>query len=121
MESILPVLREVGIVQVRVPWDPARLFSRVSPVVILARRASFKWPKWGLEFLPCIYPAARDYREAAYLRELVKKKGGYEMVVHPAVRDDVPDLKIPDRYIGSRVREYEVLRSLEDLFSSEMP
>jgi predicted glycoside hydrolase/deacetylase ChbG (UPF0249 family) len=121
MESILPVLREAGITQVRVPSDSARLFSRVSPVVILAWRARFKWPKWGVVFLPCVYPAARDYRDATFLRRIVKKRGGYEMVVHPAARDDVPELKIPDHYIGSRVKEYEVLRSLEDLFSSEIP
>jgi hypothetical protein len=41
------------------------------------------------------------------------------MVVHPAVRDDISELGISDHYVGNRVREYQVLRSLESLFSHE--
>lgn len=119
MESTLPVLREIGIFQVRVPWDPARLLSRVSPAVILALRARLKWRNWGLTFLPCVYPAARDFRDEHVLRRIVARTGGYEMVVHPAARGDMPELGISDHYVGNRVREYQVLRSLESLFSHE--
>jgi predicted glycoside hydrolase/deacetylase ChbG (UPF0249 family) len=119
MEAMLPVLREVGITQVRVSWDPVRLLSRVSPVVILALRARLKWRKWGLTFLPCVYPAARDYRDEYLLRRIVERTGGYEMIVHPAARDDMSELSISDHYVGNRVREYQVLRSLESLFSHD--
>jgi predicted glycoside hydrolase/deacetylase ChbG (UPF0249 family) len=119
MESMLTVLREIDITQVRVPWDPGRLLSHVSPAVILALRARLKWRKWGLTFLPCVYPGGRDYRDESSLRRIVARTGGYEMVVHPAARDDVPELNIGDHYIGDRVREYQVLRSLESLFSHE--
>lgn len=119
MKSILPILREVGITQVRVPWDPARLLSRISPVIILALWARLKWKKWGLMFLPCVYPSTADYSSVSCLRRIVVQKEGYEMVVHPAARDDVSELNIPDEYIGDRVREYLVLRSLEPLFSHE--
>ena len=117
MRSLLPVLREVGMTQVRVPWDPARLLSRINPVILLAFWAHLTWKKWGLRFLPCVYPSAVDYRSELRFRHIVVQKGGYEMVVHPAARDDVSELGIPDHYVGNRVREYQVLRSLEPLFS----
>jgi predicted glycoside hydrolase/deacetylase ChbG (UPF0249 family) len=119
LESMLPALQEAGITQVRVSWDPARLLSRVSPAVILALRARLKWRKWGVTFLPCVYPAARNYRNETLLRRRMARTGGYEMVVHPAARDDVPELRISDHYAGNRVLEYQVLRSLEPLFSHE--
>jgi predicted glycoside hydrolase/deacetylase ChbG (UPF0249 family) len=119
MEAMLPVLREVGIAQVRVGWDPACLLSRVGPAILLALRARLKWRKWGLTFLPFVYPAARDYRDERDLRRIVARTGGYEMVVHPAARDDIPELEIPDHYVGDRVREYQTLCSLEPLFSHE--
>jgi len=117
MESLLPLLRELGITQVRASWDSARLLSRVSPAVILALMARPKWRRWGLTSLPFVYPTARDYRDERLLRSIVARKGGYEMVAHPAVRDDVPQLGIPDHYDGDRVREYQALLSLESLFS----
>lgn len=119
MESLLPVLRESGITQVRASWDSARLLSKVSPAMILALMARPRWRRWGLTSLPFVYPTARDYRDERLLRSIVARKGGYEMVVHPAVRDDVPQLGIPDHYAGDRVGEYQALRSLEPLFSHE--
>ena len=119
MKSLLPILREVGVNQVRVPWDPARLLSRINPVIILALWARLQWKRWGLTFLPCVYPSARDFEKEDRLRRIVARKGGYEMIVHPAARDDVSELRIPDDYIGDRVREYRVLCSLESLFLHE--
>jgi predicted glycoside hydrolase/deacetylase ChbG (UPF0249 family) len=119
MKSILPVLREVGITQVRVPWDPTRLLSRMSPVMILALGARLKWKKWGLMFLPCVYPSPANYWNEHRLLRIVARKGGYEIIVHPAARDDVSELRVPNDYIGDRVREYLTLRSLEPLFSKE--
>lgn len=119
MESILPILREFGISQVRVSWDPARLLSRVGPAVLLAIRARQKWRRWGLTFLPFVCPSEKDYREKEHLRRIMVCKGGHEMVVHPAARDDVLELNIPDRYPGDRVREFQILCSLESLFSSQ--
>lgn len=119
MKSILPILREVGMTQVRVPWDPARLLSRISPLILLAFWARLKWKKWGLTFLPCVYPSTVDYSNIHRLRRIAERKEGYEMVVHPAARDDVSELRIPDDYGGDRVWEYLVLRSLEPLFSNE--
>lgn len=119
MKSILPILREVGITQVRVPWDPARLLSRISPIILLALWARLKWKTWGLTFLPCVYPSTVDYSNVHRLGRIAARKEGYEMVVHPAARDDVSELKIPDDYVGDRVWEYLVLRSLEPLFSNE--
>jgi predicted glycoside hydrolase/deacetylase ChbG (UPF0249 family) len=119
MKSILPVLREVGVTQVRVPWDPARLLSRMSPVMILALGARLKWKKWGLMFLPCVYPSPANYRSERRLLRIVARTGGYELIVHPATRDDISELRIPDDYSGDRVREYLTLRSLEPLFSKE--
>jgi predicted glycoside hydrolase/deacetylase ChbG (UPF0249 family) len=117
MKSILPILREVGMTQVRIPWDPARLLSRIHPVIILALWARLKWKKWGLMFLPCVYPSTVDYSNEHRLRHIVARKEGYEMVVHPAARNDISELRIPDYYVGDRVREYLALRSLESLFS----
>jgi hypothetical protein len=105
--------------RVRVGWDPARLLSRVSPAIILALRARLKWRKWGLTFLPFVYPTERNYRDKQLLRRIVARTGGYELVVHPAARDDIPELRIADHYTGNRVREYQALRSLESLFSHE--
>jgi predicted glycoside hydrolase/deacetylase ChbG (UPF0249 family) len=119
MKSILPILREVGMTQVRVPWDPMRLLSRVSPIILLALWARLKWKKWGLTFLPCVYPSKLDYSNVNRLHRIVAQKEGYEMVVHPAARDDVSELRIPDDYIGDRVCEYQVLLSLEPLFSKK--
>ena len=117
MEAMLPVLREAGIAQVRVPWVPSRILSRVSPVVLLALRARLRWRRWGLTSLPCLYPGAGDYREESRLRRIAERAEGYEVVVHPAARDDVRELNIADHYVGDRVREYQALRSLEPLFS----
>ena len=119
MKSILPVLHDVGITQVRVPWDPARLVGRMSPVMILALRARLRWKKWGLMFLPCVYPSPADYWNEHRLLRIVARKGGYEIIAHPAAREDVSELRIPDDYAGDRVREYLTLRSLEPLFSKE--
>jgi len=119
MKSILPILREVGLTQVRVPWDPARLLSRINPVMILALWARLRWKRWGLTFLPCVYPSARDYEREDRFHRIVAQKGGYEMIVHPAAFDDILELRIPDDYIGDRVREYRVLCSLEPLFLHE--
>jgi predicted glycoside hydrolase/deacetylase ChbG (UPF0249 family) len=119
MKSILPILREVGITQVRVPWDPARLLSPISPIIILALWARLKWKKWGLMCLPFVYPSTVDYSNGHRLRRIVARKEGYEMVVHPAARNDTSELRIPDYYVGDRVREYLALRSLEPLFSNE--
>jgi len=119
MKSLLPILREVGVNQVRVPWDPARLLSRINPVIILALWARLQWKRWGLTFLPCVYPSAKDFEKEGRLRHIVAQTGGYEMIVHPAARDDVSELRIPDDYIGDRVCEYRVLCSLESLFLHE--
>jgi len=119
MKSILPILREVGITQVRVPWDPARLLSRISPVIILALWVRLRWKKWGLTCLPFVYPSTVDYSNEDRLGRIVARKKGYEMVVHPAARNDISELRIPDYYVGDRVREYLALRSLEPLFSDE--
>ena len=119
MKSLLPILCEVGLTQVRVPLDPKRLLSRINPIIILALWARLRWKRWGLTFLPCVYPSARDFEKEDRLRYIVAQKGGYEMIVHPAAHDDVFELGVPDDYPGDRVREYQVLCSLEPLFLHE--
>ena len=117
MEALVVRLREQGISRVRVPYDPARLCSRVAPVVVLAGRARWRWPHLGLTFLRCVYPAAADYQDASRLARIVARSGGCELVVHPALRDDETAAGIPDHYPGDRVLEYRVLCSLEPAFA----
>lgn len=111
IESILPVLRGEGIRQVRVSWDPRRLAGRLFPVAALALLARYRWPKLDLESLACFYPKFGDYK-VNRLKRLVYSKPGFEMIVHPAMRND-----LEDGYGGDRVHEYVVLRELEPLFA----
>lgn len=110
MEVLAEPLRNAGIRQVRLPYDPGLWFSAKFPLLLLCVLARGKIRKLGFESLPCFYPSLDELRDFAKMRVALASRPGTEVIVHPAMRSDFLELGIQDPYQAERVEEYLALR-----------
>lgn len=111
LDAIAPVLRAAGIRRARLPYDPA-LWRTKPALAALALSARRSFARLGLESLPCLYPQPAHFRDQGRLRALMGRNPDAEVIVHPADRDDLLELGIPDPYTAGRVTEFQALRML---------
>jgi predicted glycoside hydrolase/deacetylase ChbG (UPF0249 family) len=111
LDALAPTLRAAGLLEIRLPMDHRIFFSKFS-LVALAWFARPSFRRLGLKPLPCIYPQPKDFEDLGKLRALVGAYPLAEVIVHPASRDDLSELNIPDPYTSGRVHEFQALRML---------
>jgi predicted glycoside hydrolase/deacetylase ChbG (UPF0249 family) len=124
IQAISKPLKELGIHQVRLPWDPSLWRTPQFPLLILSAWASRTFRKLGLRSLPCFYPSPRliqshpDFRRVLRSRVLRQTQStstaerALEIIVHPALRNDLATLEFPDSYQSGRVLEFYSLQML---------
>ncbi len=105
-----PVLKREKIEHVRIPYDPALWFSAKAPLNILATLAKWSCSQIALKSHRCLYPKAKDFKDPSTLRLLLSRYREFEIIVHPAVRDDFKEYSIADPFSAGRVLEYRALR-----------
>jgi hypothetical protein len=116
LSGMAPVLVARGIRQVRIPFDARMLVTRRAPLPLLAWPARFALARLGLQTLRFHYPQLASMGNAESWRtdlQRIAAQGPTEMVVHPAMQDDVDALEYPDPYGAGRVSEYRALLRLD--------
>ncbi|MGK5090083.1 ChbG/HpnK family deacetylase [Bdellovibrionota bacterium FG-2] len=115
LEALAPLLKRHQISRIRLPYERRLWWSRKFPVNILASlatRPAHKFHRFGFSALPCFYPKLSDFSDLAQLRSKLGAHFQHEIIVHPALENDLAGLEFPDSYGEGRVREYEMLLGL---------
>ncbi|MGK5081777.1 ChbG/HpnK family deacetylase [Bdellovibrionota bacterium FG-1] len=112
LAALASQIQQAGVQQVRLPLDRGLWFSK--PALILLSywaKPVIKRHHWLP--LPCFYPQMRDFHDPGFLRARMGRNPAAEVIVHPALTDDLPEFQIPDSYTSGRVTEFRALRMLE--------
>jgi predicted glycoside hydrolase/deacetylase ChbG (UPF0249 family) len=112
IERLAPAIRAAGIRRVRLPYDRALWLTKPA-LAALAWLARGRFGRLGFESRPCFYPQARHFLDQGALRARIGHQPEVEVITHPADRDDLGELGIPDPYTTGRVTEFQALRMLE--------
>lgn len=112
MDALSSEIRHENIRLVRCPFDPSLWLTPRFGLNILSIFASRRIKALGFDSLPCFYPQNGHFRDPGLLRTSLAKHHGYEIIVHPARRNDLTELNIADPYRDGRVTEYRALKML---------
>lgn len=113
LPTLTPLLKEFGIVQVRIPYDPATWAPGRAVINLLALLARRHLTQVGIASQPFYYPTLIELKNPELLRSRLAERPSSEVLVHPATRDDFTEHSIDDPYRSGRVHEYTTLRGLE--------
>jgi predicted glycoside hydrolase/deacetylase ChbG (UPF0249 family) len=112
MDVIADLVQAAGIKQVRLPYDPSLWLTKKIPLLLMSIRARSRLKHYRFEFRPCIYPRVNDFSDPKQLRYRLIQNPEAEVIVHPAEKDDIGTLEIPDSYTAGRVTEFRALQML---------
>lgn len=110
LAAVADVLREQGIDEVRIPYDPALWTSRKAAINVLALLARGAASRAGLRYRRCLYPSMADFLDHGKLRAKIARRPEAEIIVHPATEDDFERYGVADSYAAGRATEYLALR-----------
>ncbi|MBI2712426.1 MAG: ChbG/HpnK family deacetylase [Bdellovibrio sp.] len=110
LKELTPELKTLK--NVRLPLDSSLLFSAQAPISFLAYLARPKFKSFGLSYLPFVYPGPRHFSDPGYFRAYLRKYENFEVIVHPAEKNDLAFLQYPDAYQEGRVTEFQTLQML---------
>ena len=112
IDDIGDLLKKHHIRDVRLPYDPTLLFTSKFIINLLSLWAGNSFDRLKLRSRKCFYPLKKDFLDQARLRARLSRTEGYEVIVHPANKDDVRHLKYKDSYSADRILEYQALAML---------
>ncbi len=102
-------LRKRGIKQIRLPYDPSLWLSRKFPLCLLGVFARRNIILHGFAYAPCFYPQKKHFRSSGILKKALDRKWDFEVIVHPALRDDFESAGVKDSYRAERIKEFQRL------------
>lgn len=112
--ALAPLLEARGIREVRLPYESRLWFGPKAAINLLSVLARGSFRKHGLRWLPCHYPSSQTFADPGRLRADLARRPGTEVITHPASRDDIAALGIPDSYTAGRVTEFRALSMLHE-------
>lgn len=112
IDEVAGTLKDAGIRQVRLPYDPALWLTPRMPISLLAWLASGKLKRHGFESLDCFYPFPEHFADPALFRSKLTRFARSEVIVHPASFNDIGTLKFSDSLREARVTEFLAIRML---------
>jgi predicted glycoside hydrolase/deacetylase ChbG (UPF0249 family)/ubiquinone/menaquinone biosynthesis C-methylase UbiE/glycosyltransferase involved in cell wall biosynthesis len=112
LKTIAPIAEELGIHQMRLPYDPALWWSAKFPLNLLSYFARPIFERYGFRHQPCFYPQAQHFRDTEKLARLLAEKANHEVILHPADESDFEEHGCPDPYVAGRVTEYQAIRKI---------
>jgi predicted glycoside hydrolase/deacetylase ChbG (UPF0249 family) len=115
IDAISDLIQAEGITCIRCPYDPSLWLTPKAVLNLLSLWASRRLKALGFRSLPCFYPQNSHFLDPGKFRAALIKNPESEIIVHPARRNDLTELSIPDPYTEGRVLEYRVLRMLRPL------
>jgi len=114
LDAIFPALQSAHLQTVRIPLDYSLLITPQAPIACLALLARRTARKNRLQWLPCIYPNIRLFKDQGLLRAKLARSPHAEVIVHPAQTNNFQQYHIADSYTEGRVTEYLALKMLQD-------
>ena len=115
--AIADILKERGIEEVRLPYDPALWLTSLAPLNVLSLLARRDFHVRGLRHRRFIYP--RRFDDLARLAVRIGNDPDAEVIVHPAAEDDFAKYAVADPYSADRVTEFRALMTLPGIM--ELP
>jgi predicted glycoside hydrolase/deacetylase ChbG (UPF0249 family) len=112
LAAVSDILRDAGISEVRIPYDPALWKSRKAAINVLAILARGAAVRAGLRYRRCYYPSMRDFLDHGKLRRKIARSPEAEIIVHPAAENDFERYRVADDYAAGRTTEYQALQML---------
>ena len=103
-------LKQAGIREIRLPYDPRLWFTAKAPLLVLALLAKKPIRESGFSTSPFFYPLSHDFRDQGFLRSKLTHASNLEIIVHPANRADPENWEFADPYVEGRVTEYRALQ-----------
>jgi predicted glycoside hydrolase/deacetylase ChbG (UPF0249 family) len=112
--SLSAALGEEGIRCIRIPIDKSHFPSRLAGLLFKHWLLSAKAPPRAHEFelLPTLCLRQRDLRTLESLKKKILASDGLPVIVHPALRNDLPQMKYFDPYQAERVLQFDKLLEL---------
>ncbi len=109
LHHIADILVEEKIEIVRYPYNRRQFFNPAKAFLnILSMMARPTFLRWKFQSFPVFYPDLSDFKDLARLKARLAKYPLHEIIVHPALFDDVQD----DTYTVQRILEYKRLSEL---------
>jgi predicted glycoside hydrolase/deacetylase ChbG (UPF0249 family) len=112
MDQLAEQVKKAGIKVVRLPYDPGLWLSPKFPLLILSVLSKASLKKHGFQSMRVFYPSLIHFQDHGLLRAKMNENPFAEVIVHPAIRNDLSEIPFPDSYTEGRVREYHALRML---------
>lgn len=112
LNEIGDLVKDAGIETVRLPYDPDLKFSGRAPLLIFSKMTQGAMRKYHFKAMTVFYPKLIHFQDHGLLRAKINQNPTAEVIVHPAIRNDIGELKFPDSYTDGRVREYHALQML---------
>jgi predicted glycoside hydrolase/deacetylase ChbG (UPF0249 family) len=112
MEELASRVKKAGIQTVRLPYDPGLWLSAKFPLLIFSYLSRSTLKRHGFQSMRVFYPSLIHFQDHGLLRAKMNENPFAEVIVHPAIRNDLAEIRFPDPYTEGRVREYQALRML---------
>jgi predicted glycoside hydrolase/deacetylase ChbG (UPF0249 family) len=112
LDRIADLVKAAGIKTVRLPYDPDLKFSPKMPLLIFSLLTQSAIKKHGFKTMIVFYPKLIHFQDHGLLRSKINQNPEAEVIVHPAIRNDLNQIEFPDSYTDGRVREYLALQML---------
>jgi predicted glycoside hydrolase/deacetylase ChbG (UPF0249 family)/glycosyltransferase involved in cell wall biosynthesis/ubiquinone/menaquinone biosynthesis C-methylase UbiE len=112
LETIAPIAVELGIHEMRLPYDRALWGTAKFPLNLLSYFARPIFERYGFRHQPCFYPQARHFKNVDELARLLSEKPNHEVILHPADESDFAEHDCLDSYVAGRVTEYQAIRKI---------
>jgi predicted glycoside hydrolase/deacetylase ChbG (UPF0249 family) len=112
LEGIQDILHARGIRRIRIPYHPSLWLGKKLPLAWWGKSLGPIAHRLGFASDPFYYPAPSDLSSFNRLVRCLNRVRGSEVLVHPAVDNDIPQVAPSDGDGRWRVAEYSLLRLL---------
>ncbi len=112
VEQIVPLAKARGVLDMRLPADPALWKTPKVLLLIFSLWAKFQFDRNGIKYKPCFYPQSKDFESGNRLYRALANKQGYEIILHPADEDDLKANACEDSYTYQRVTEFKAFGNI---------
>ncbi|HVZ79742.1 MAG TPA: ChbG/HpnK family deacetylase [bacterium] len=112
LEALSKTLHAQGIRQVRVPYHPSLWWGKRALVAWFGRSLKDRVRWLGFRTEPFYYPLPGDLSNFNRLVRCLNRVADSEVLIHPAIHNDIPQAAPSDGYREGRVNEFNLLRLL---------
>jgi predicted glycoside hydrolase/deacetylase ChbG (UPF0249 family) len=111
VDEVAQISADQKIPETRLPSDPQLWLSSKFLLPLLSLFAKSVFDRHQLKYRPFFYPSLALFKHPTKLKQALRKRAGYEIIVHPAETSGAQNFDLGDSYSRQRVIEYDALNT----------